>query len=153
MAGTRKRVPALWLRSMVVISTLFGGGPAAAVDCVPDGTTIERNLCATLDAKRAERELAAAEAAARARNAPDPNALDALEQTRAAWITFHDAALAASFPCHHDDPSVCFGMTTARCYAAFSARLARERAAQLAELPRPDGARCEDPVEEKPAAP
>jgi uncharacterized protein YecT (DUF1311 family) len=123
------------------------------VECVPDGTTIERNLCATIDAERAERELAAAEAAARARSAADPNALAALAQARAAWLAFRDAALAAAFPCHHDDPTVCFGMTTARCHAAFSARLARERAAQLAELPRPDGARCEDALEESPAAP
>jgi uncharacterized protein YecT (DUF1311 family) len=137
---------------MVVISTLCGGGPAAAVDCVPDGTVIERNLCATLDAERAERELAAAEEAARARNASDPNALAALEQARAAWLVFRDAALAAAFPCHHDDLSVCFGLTTARCHAAFSARLARERAAQLADLPRPDGARCEDSVQQGPTS-
>ncbi len=121
------------------------GGPSAAVDCVPDGTTIDRNLCATLDAERAERELAAAEQAARARSASDPNALAALERARAAWLGFRDAALAAAFPCHHDDPSVCFGETTARCHAAFGARLARERAAHLAErpLPGPDGIRCD----------
>lgn len=103
-----------------------------AVDCVPDGTLIERNLCAALAAEQAERDLDTALAAARTRAAIDPNALDALTAADAAWRDFRDKALAAAFPCYHDDITVCFGLETARQHAQFRIRLARERIAHLA---------------------
>lgn len=117
----------------------------AAMKCVPDGSTSERNLCATLDAERADEALALALQRARERNADDPIALEALARAHAAWLAFRDAALAAAFPCPHDDLTVCFGPSTARCHARFAARLARERAAHLEDLPRPgpDGIRCD----------
>ncbi len=110
---------------------------ARAVDCVPNGSQFERNYCATLEAERAERELEAALAAERARRADDPNALAALTKAHEAWLVFRDAALAAAFPCYHDDLTVCFGRDTPRQHALFRARLARERAAQL--MPAPAG--------------
>lgn len=115
------------------------------MNCVPDGSEFERNLCATLDAERADEELASALQAARARNAHDPIALEALARAHAAWLAFRDAALAAAFPCPHDDITVCFGPSTPRCHARFAARLARERAAHLAQRPQPgpDGLRCD----------
>lgn len=102
-----------------------------AVECKPDGSAFERNFCATLDAERAERELEAALAAARQRAAADPNALVALAAAHQAWQAFRDAALAAAFPCYHDDLSVCFGADTPRQFAQFRMRLARERIAHL----------------------
>ena len=102
-----------------------------AIECKEDGTQFERNFCATLAAEQAERELEEALAAARTRNASDPNAQTALTAAHAAWRTFRDAALAAAFPCWHDDLSVCFGEDTPRQHALFSARLARERIAHL----------------------
>jgi uncharacterized protein YecT (DUF1311 family) len=105
---------------------------AMAVDCVPDGSIIERNYCAALEAERAESELALALTAARTRGADDPNALEALTAADVAWQRFREAALAAAFPCYHDDLTVCFGLDTARQHALFRTRLARERIAHLA---------------------
>lgn len=102
-----------------------------ALDCVPDGRHAERNLCAVIAAEHAERDLAVAERAARARAAQDPNALAALDAAEVAWRAFRDAALAAAFPCYHDDLTVCFGLDTARAHALFRARLARERIGHL----------------------
>lgn len=103
-----------------------------AVDCVPDGTVIERNYCAALAAEQADRDLVLALAAARTRAADDPNAIDALAAADTAWREFRDKALAAAFPCYHDDLTVCFGLETARQHAQFRIRLARERIAHLA---------------------
>lgn len=146
-SGAHGGAPSL-LRVAAVIACILpilGANPTHAVNCVPDGSNLERNLCATLDAERADEELAAALQAARARNAHDPIALEALTRAHAAWQVFRDAALAAAFPCPHDDLSVCFDMSTPRCHARFAARLARERAAHLAERPQPgpEGLRCD----------
>lgn len=114
---------------------MLAAAPASGVECRPDGSQFERNFCATLAAEHAERELEAALAATRARHAADPNALAALTRAHEAWRVFRDAALAAAFPCHHDDLSVCFDADTPRRYAHFRARLARERAAHLRRPP------------------
>lgn len=129
MRGVRSRTPRLLLLVLCAGAGLAPG--ALALECKPEGTAFERNFCATLAAERAERELDAALAAARARHTADPNALAALTAAHAAWLHFRDAALAAAFPCHHDDLSVCFDADTPRRHALFRARLARERAAHL----------------------
>ena len=146
-AGAHGRAPSL-LRVAALIAFILpalGAHPTHAMNCVPDGSELERNLCATRDAERAEEELATALQDARARNAHDPVALEALARAHAAWQAFRDAALAAAFPCPHDDITVCFGPSTPRCHARLAARLARERAAHLAERPQPgpDGLRCD----------
>lgn len=122
-------------RSLLVLAGMLAAAATWGVQCKPDGSQFERNFCATLDVERAERELDAALAAARARHAADPNALAALTRAHAVWRVFRDAALAAAFPCHHDDLSVCFDADTPRRHARFRARLARERTAHLRTPP------------------
>jgi|LNFM01.1.fsa_nt_gb uncharacterized protein YecT (DUF1311 family) len=115
---------AIWLIALTPVT-------AMAIECKEDGTQFERNFCATLAAERAERELDAALAAARQRTAIDPNAQTALTAAHLAWQAFRDAALAAAFPCYHDDITVCFGEDTPRQHALFRAQLARERIGHL----------------------
>lgn len=119
------------MRILLLALLMILHSSVSAIDCVPDGSELERAYCAALDAQRAERELDAALAGARGRAAADPNAVEALEAAHVAWLAFRDAALAAAFPCYHDDPSVCFGTDRARKFEQFRARLARERIAHL----------------------
>jgi len=104
---------------------------AMAIECKEDGTQFERNFCATLAAEHAEHDLDKALAAARQRAAIDPNAQAALTAAHAAWQTFRDVALAAAFPCYHDDITVCFGEDTPRQHALFLTQLVRERIGHL----------------------
>ncbi len=103
-----------------------------AIDCVENGTQLERNLCATLDAEAASSELVALYA--RASASLDPAAAGELARHQAAWTETRDAALAAAFPCGHDDPSVCFGADTPRQYARLQVELTRARSACLRRL-------------------
>lgn len=118
-------------RAWLFVATLVLCRPAAAVECVPDGTTVERGLCATQEAVIALNAVDAALAEARARHPGDPIALTALDHAHQAWQRYREAALAAAFPCYHDDLSVCFTADTPKAYAELETRLAREWTAHL----------------------
>lgn len=119
--------------------------PPALPRCNPNGNQLEMNACADQAREEADFELNSVYLEIQRRHAGDALFLENLSEAQGRWLAFRDAELAALFPLEADEnPRTRYGSMFRICHARETARLTRERIAQLRQWldGLPEGSAC-----------